>query len=154
MEPWIPLGDWRWPVIGLLGFAPWVLGYAWRWARARGWVGQQDEPTEEPIADRQDTIRTIRKLQQHLRNWPPKGYPQTFSQAMSAMVLAEKLTASGLHPVRGEYAEQFDEQGKRTTSFAPDEWRAYLDIILPYVEEFGVQRALEETQRMHTESTP
>ena len=60
-------------------------------------------------------------------------------------MLAERLQSLGLAPPGG-YTIRMDADGHRTESISPGQWRIYLAFIFPYVETFGVERALEETR--------
>ena len=137
MEPWFPLGDWRWLVLGALGFVPWALTYykeVWSWMKP--------PPTPPPAIDQEEVLLMMQALLGDLRlgrRYPLD--PDAIEQAIRMEDLAEKLWALNLAPWDGyrvEYGERL---------FQPDRWQDYLASILPYVEEFGVERALEETRK-------
>lgn len=128
---------WIWPTttIACLVALP-VVAYGHRIAEVwRHWINRRRGRGTTNDDERNEVLRLMRLLQKQLETWSPTN-PRWHENASRSVVLGEKLTKMGLCPA-STHPEAIDVR----------QWQIYLNFILPYVEEFGVERAREETQK-------
>lgn len=192
IQPWLPLGDWRWPFVGLLGSIPWMVIYRreiarrlaesaarWRWPHYVFGAGAialsailvwqltpprpltEQEQLEQGVMGRplstheQETGRIMltpdedmaltkmRMLVGFGERLDDMNDPQWASNLPMALALSEQLNRQGLAPVSGH--------GFGDQTFNRMAWRHYLSEITPYLEQYGMERALHETRRYNGE---
>ena len=85
------------------------------------------------LKNEQEVVRMMQALQNIVENQDLFFGTKSQENASRLNVLSEKLTEMGYPPIYHP-----DE----------DEWRQYLSLILPYVEEDGVARAREITESL------
>ena len=100
--------------------------------------GRQSETRED---ERQEVLRMIQTLQQQLESLTAADNPNSQETASRILVLYRKLTRIGLCPAK-----------KNSNPNDIDQWSMYLNFILPYVEEFGIGPAREETRKWNDET--
>ena len=111
-------------------------------------VAEESAEYEHQEDDRQDALRTMNHLLAHI-----KEIRDGANSTEEAMVLLRNR----LQEVRkaGVLAEKLDEMGFCLTPEQPgvitysDKTVDYLEFVIPYVEEFGVKRALEEARKVY-----
>ena len=89
------------------------------------------------VDDQQEVIRMMRAVMMYYK----KNFvldPDYEESANRATMLCDKLTEKGLAP-SGEHSDEYDKG-----------WPDYLNVMLPYVEEYGVTAAQDATRELTT----
>lgn len=134
--------------IGLRGIVPHPLKAVSPPLPAEEQSAKSPETMPHP-ASQEEVLRMMRTLLAYMRLPNLKENPGALVEPLlHAKVLAERLQSLGLAPPEG-YTVSFDAQGHRTESIHPDNWLTYLTYMIPHVEEFGVEQALEISSRLN-----
>ena len=102
----------------------------------------------KPTSEEESALSFMHTLLPMVEGWDMK-HPGWLDDRSWTFDLAKYLTKLELAPTSG-----YERKTEDVAAFAPTEWRDYLPFIIPYLEKYGMTRALHETRRYNATAFP